>query len=1132
MAWQNLRTDYTDAVWSGLKKYVQVDNPDDTVSFQDVTQYSNKEKSFFGARDANRMNEAINYIMASLNKGTDLYDTFLRYFDDQKGMFNEHVSEYIEEIERDADRLLDGIKDLYKEDIEIFQTQQEKAFSDWFNGVREKLTEDVAGKLQEEIEERLPAILRVSSPEGSTTTIFNGTKSYESTESQFDQPINAYGKWTIQITNGRQDAEQEINVDDVKIYPVVMSYYGARIVVDYPVGSTCTCTKGRVTLTAPDTSGHYAFVLPEEGEWTIKITDGENERTAPPVNVTEEIDYHVTIAYYTATLRMTVDTKQQDATLKLELEGRTVYSQPAQSGDISISARGRYTVSLVGNETGETKASQVTFEDDGQEEEVSLSLFGATISVSAPDTISVNTSIKYKQVGSGNSITIYAYEAGEISFSCTDGSESDSQTVSVTDGLTKSIELSYTPTKSFSECTDEELVKMVQASNDGKINLEDFWTTGEERTIHLSAMAGIEASETHAEQDITWVLAKSEGKQWADGSGEVAFKVIQKGCLENAGKINTENTNALGWNNPRRTWLQTVFKSAMPSVLQPIFKEFKTPFLSKGDISQDKLTNGVERFDDYFSFPTIGEILGTANNTAEDEFKANGGASAQWEYYKSEANRTKPKATGAEQNSWWAASPSNYSTAYPNGNTFGAIRDNGVFNFGSANTKLGISPYTCLGTKYIRGSIKVTYPSDATSCTLSKGSEVYSATSNPFTFSDLKGGEWTLEILGADGQNITRKIQITENGVEKTVVITQWSRTMTVKIDLSNSNPETCCTYADDAVGMTPGSAEWDDFFGHYPVLLQEGVEVNKLNRNNFRQLEDGTPVSIFPGGGKDAMIAFPRRGLSINTVGNILTVSMTDADDAPEFEYNAHMRGDTVKDKFYLGAFKGYDSGVRLTSVVDKTPTTSMPISTFRQKAQRGGNGYDICGFYQLTFIQSMYILKYKNLNSQTAVGRGYVDGNSGAADTGGTTDKGMDFGETTGRQQMKLFGIEDFWGNIYEFIDGIFIDSQYNLLTATQNFNDTGSGYTNNGKGGQTANVSGYMTRPRGTTKSGFVISAGNGSETTGFCDHGDAYGGRLASFGGHWGDAGIAGAFRLYVNRSASYAAAACGGRLMYL
>lgn len=67
MAWTNLPTNYTDAVWSGLKRYLMVNNEDGTVSFQDVTVYSNKENSFFGAKDANSMNEALNTIVPMVN---------------------------------------------------------------------------------------------------------------------------------------------------------------------------------------------------------------------------------------------------------------------------------------------------------------------------------------------------------------------------------------------------------------------------------------------------------------------------------------------------------------------------------------------------------------------------------------------------------------------------------------------------------------------------------------------------------------------------------------------------------------------------------------------------------------------------------------------------------------------------------------------------------------------------------------------------------------------------------------------------------------------------------------------------------------------------------------------------------
>ena len=67
MAWTNLPTNYTDATWSGLRRYLMVNNEDGTVSFQDVTVYSNKETSFFGAKDANSMNEALNTIVPMIS---------------------------------------------------------------------------------------------------------------------------------------------------------------------------------------------------------------------------------------------------------------------------------------------------------------------------------------------------------------------------------------------------------------------------------------------------------------------------------------------------------------------------------------------------------------------------------------------------------------------------------------------------------------------------------------------------------------------------------------------------------------------------------------------------------------------------------------------------------------------------------------------------------------------------------------------------------------------------------------------------------------------------------------------------------------------------------------------------------
>lgn len=375
------------------------------------------------------------------------------------------------------------------------------------------------------------------------------------------------------------------------------------------------------------------------------------------------------------------------------------------------------------------------------------------------------------------------------------------------------------------------------------------------------------------------------------------------------------------------------------------------------------------------------------------------------------------------------------------------------------------------------------------------------------------------------------KNAVNENVINRLSAAPRPFRTMTAIIDLSNSNPASSVTYSDDAIGMTPGDDLWDEFFGHYPVILKDGIEGVRLNPNDFTKDLEGNTVNLASSAIGDVMIAFPRRGVKISTVGTSVTIKMTDDPNNADFEYNAHRRGSVNKDIFYLGAYKGFLDTSKLRSWSGKAPTTGQTIGAFRTQAQANGAGYDQSGFYQLTFRQAMYVLKYKNLDSQTTIGRGYVDENTAAIATGGTDKKGMDFGETTGKLQMKLFGLEDFWGNVRELIDGLFINSTRNILTATENFNDTGAEYVDHGQGA-TANISGYMSKIQGSSDTGFITKEGSGSETTYFCDFAHLNASRLPYFGRRWSGASSAGAFSLCVDYSTSASNDYSGSRLMYL
>jgi len=154
MAWELLPVDYMDAVWAGLKRYNLINNEDGSVSFQDITAYTGKEKSFFGAKDANRMNEALNTIMSMVENGTDLYTAFQNYFAEQKTLFEQEADSKATEF----DNYTDNLEQEYKVSMAAFESQQQQIYNAWFQAMKDQLSKDAAGNLQNqctELDERL-----------------------------------------------------------------------------------------------------------------------------------------------------------------------------------------------------------------------------------------------------------------------------------------------------------------------------------------------------------------------------------------------------------------------------------------------------------------------------------------------------------------------------------------------------------------------------------------------------------------------------------------------------------------------------------------------------------------------------------------------------------------------------------------------------------------------------------------------------------------------------------------------------------------------------------------------------------------------------------------------------------------
>ena len=234
--------------------------------------------------------------------------------------------------------------------------------------------------------------------------------------------------------------------------------------------------------------------------------------------------------------------------------------------------------------------------------------------------------------------------------------------------------------------TDKEIVAMVEAADQGVINLSDYWAVGDIRTVQLSAMSATGVGESHAAQQVDLVLMHAGGYDLnaavASGRTKCSFVVGLKDSLSEAGYMNSSNTNNGSWNgSARRTWCNNVFRNAIPSTLRAIFKQFKTVTAQtyNGSTNQTSV--------DYFALPAEREIFDARNYCNQTEYNA----LFQFDYYKTASNRVKKLGKTGTASYWWERSPHyNYSTNFCIVNSPGSATDY------YAGITYGLAPFGCI----------------------------------------------------------------------------------------------------------------------------------------------------------------------------------------------------------------------------------------------------------------------------------------------------------------------------------------------------------------------------------------------------------------------------------------------------
>lgn len=231
----------------------------------------------------------------------------------------------------------------------------------------------------------------------------------------------------------------------------------------------------------------------------------------------------------------------------------------------------------------------------------------------------------------------------------------------------------------WADGTDEQIAAMVAAADAGEIDLSDYWSAGDTRTVHLSSMSAYGGlSDTHAAQDVQFVLTDPGHYTLANGQ-PCNFVVLQKDCLNEYGYMNSSRTNSGGWDGcARRTWCNDTYRNAITATLRPIFKQFKT-YAANGSGS-----TAVESTD-YFALFSEKEIFGStkyANSTAEAQ-------NSQLTWFKTSSNRIKRMNGGV--GNWWERSPCSGSSY-----EFCGVTYRGYAERYYANSGYGLAPFGCI----------------------------------------------------------------------------------------------------------------------------------------------------------------------------------------------------------------------------------------------------------------------------------------------------------------------------------------------------------------------------------------------------------------------------------------------------
>ena len=316
--------------------------------------------------------------------------------------------------------------------------------------------------------------------------------------------------------------------------------------------------------------------------------------------------------------------------------------------------------------------------------------------------------------------------------------------------------------------------------------------------------------------------------------------------------------------------------------------------------------------------------------------------------------------------------------------------------------------------------------------------------------------------------------------------------------------------YVDLSTG-TPHYGDWDKtldknkwLFPKPCMLKYDGTVDYYLKESDVTKKEDGgnSDVSNSSYAG-NAMVEWGQDGRKLywkivpdsDSKGFTFVIASTQVDNDMQPWNHYNCRGE-VADHFYTPMFFGSSDGTRLRSIsggtnyVNHAATAELALAKANNLTSDEIWNTEVYADWLL--VAMLCILISKSTNSQAKFGTGRCNSNNSSAIGQGTmNDKGLFYGKNDQTSGVKVFGMENPWGNLWRRIAGLINANGTVKLKLTygkqdgstvEGYNTTGSGYINHGT---MAGTSGGYTSHMNITNRGITPETISGSDSTYYCD-----------------------------------------------